>query len=83
MTVVPEGMTSASILLRWNPWVCRAFHVLSVCRIYERLKAEKQAEDEARDERQRVVDLMYQEQVRRRLRHPSGVHRLHNAPVLC
>ena len=36
---------------------------LSACRIYERLKAEKQAEDDARDERERMVDLMYQEQV--------------------
>ena len=35
----------------------------AACRIYERLKAEKQAEDDARDERERMVDLMYQEQV--------------------
>ena len=35
----------------------------AACRIYERLKAEKQAEDNARDERERMVDLMYQEQV--------------------
>ena len=35
-----------------------------VRRIYERLRAEKQAEDDARDERERLVDLMYQEQVR-------------------
>ena len=35
----------------------------SCCRIYERLKEGKQAEDDAHNERERLVDLMYQEQV--------------------
>ncbi len=57
--------------------------MLTARRIYERLKAEKQAEDEARDERQRLVDLMYQEQVWRRLQGRVGDHRLHQEPCWC
>ena len=48
---------------RWSLEVCTQQLCDPMCRIYERLKAEKQAEDDARDERERLVDLMYQEQV--------------------